>query len=137
MAMKKVDFSDFEILAIHDCKVAEVALLVWTARNSELKLDHASADPEEIEKISQDLLNSVITKLGQVDNNLIEYQGEGGANIASNHEDFIVSREVEFTEEVCQRPNVPVFLRRKRKEEYSEYMERISKFLEVTCPCVF
>ena len=37
LIMKKIDFSDFEILAIHDCKIAEAALLVWAYSNSDLK----------------------------------------------------------------------------------------------------
>ena len=37
LIMKKIDFSDFEILAIQDCKIAEAALLVWAYSNSDLK----------------------------------------------------------------------------------------------------
>ena len=37
MMMKKIDFSDFEILAIYDCKIIEASMLVWASKDSRLK----------------------------------------------------------------------------------------------------
>lgn len=130
MMLKKIDFSDFEILALHDCKIAEAALIVWACKNTAFKGDFSEQDEGLIDKISEELMNIVITRINAVDKNLLS--NEGGAQTALTQDQLVYSREVEFTEKVCERQNVPVFLRRKRKEDYQDYLERITKFLEVS-----
>ena len=55
----------------------------------------------------------------------------GGAHQATEGEESESTAEVNFSKEVCESANIPVFLIRKANEEYDIYLKRITKFLKV------
>lgn len=65
--LKKVDFSDYEILAIYDSKIAEAALLAWVSGFSQSNYPNLANDSDLLESIAQELIKSVISKINMVE----------------------------------------------------------------------
>lgn len=120
--MKQNDYTDIEVLAIHDCKLLEAAMLYW------FKSEQRT---QETDNAQAEFVNASLSILCLADEEHL-LAGLGGASRAVEQGDMNFSnKEVVFSEKVCNKGNAPYGLQRKFSEAYSIYLNRITKTLEV------
>lgn len=120
--MKQNDYTDIEVLAIHDCKLLEAGMLYW------LKSEQRT---QETDNVQVEFVNATLSILCLADEEYI-LVGQGGALRAVEQGDMnFNNKDVVFSEKVCSKGNAPHGLQRKSSEVYSVYLNRITKTLEV------
>lgn len=130
--LKKHDFTDIEILAIYDSKILEAGMIYWLKVKKSSNFVEQPQEPTTWEETQNNFMESVISVLCLVDEEMV-LKG-GGVQAAEESEEAFPEKEdeeIQFTSEVCKSIHIPVFLIRKINEEYNTYIHRITKFLNV------